>query len=353
MHRGHGEGRYEFLWGCVVIFEPMKRTPISHLIAAVLLWAVHTTLQAQGCSDAGVCTAGPMGQMVTAADTSSSDAPRHYAKLQVGCALDEQMVFIVQTQADLGMGITKRLMFRLNVPYIVATGNLGNNHGVGDIIPSLSYAFIKQPQRNFTAVVGLRLPTGKSAQQDIVQSTFSPTSHPLPMPYQTGLGSFDLLLGTQYRHRKWTVALAYQHILGQDNQNTFLHMYWQDEPAAQEYFESFALERADDAVVRVQRAFVSGQYMLQPGLLAIYHMGRDSRLERVGELNYFGEYQFVRREIDGSEGLTLNVTFDVRRTLGERWSLEGGLAFPVIAREVRPDGLTRSAIIQVGLRRWF
>lgn len=326
---------------------------IKGLFTGLLWLGGHTAANAQGCGDAGVCTAGPMGQMVTAADTAGADAPRHYAKLQVGCALGEQLVFIVQTQADLGMGITKRLMFRLSVPYIVATGNLGSNHGVGDIIPSLSYAFIKQPQRNFTAVVGLRLPTGKSAQQDIVKSTFSPTSHPLPMPYQTGLSSFDLLLGAQYRHRKWTMALAYQHILGQDNQNMFLHEYWQDEPAAQEYFESFALERADDAVARVQRAFVSGKYMLQPGLLAIYHMGRDSRLERVGELNFFGEYEFERREIAGSEGLTLNVTFDVRRTLNERWSLEGGLAAPVMAREVRPDGLTRNAIIQVGLRRWF
>lgn len=326
---------------------------IKCLFAGLLWLCVHNAVRAQGCSDAGVCTAGPMGQMVTAADTAGADAPRHYAKLQVGCALGEQMVFIVHTQADLGMGITKRLMFRLSVPYIVATGNLGSNHGVGDIIPSLSYAFIKQPQRNFTTVVGLRLPTGKSAQQDIVQSTFSPTSHPLPMPYQTGLSSFDLLLGAQYRHKKWTVALAYQHILGQDNQNTFLHMYWQDEPAAQEYFESFALERADDAVARVQRAFVSGKYMLQPGLLAIYHMGRDSRLERVGEPDVWGQYDLERREIAGSEGLTLNVTFDARRTLGERWSFEGGLAFPVIAREVRPDGLTRSAIVQLGLRRWF
>lgn len=330
------------------------RSSITFLFTGLLWLCVHNTVRAQGCSDAGVCTAGPMGQMVSAADTSGSDAARHYAKVQVGCALGEQMVFIVQTQADLGIGITKRLMFRLSVPYIVATGNLGSNHGVGDIIPSLSYAFLKQPQRNFTAVMGLRLPTGKSAQGTIEGSTVSPTSHPLPMPYQTGLSSFDLLLGAQYRHSKWTVALACQHILWQDNQNSFLHEYWQDEPAAREYFESFALKRANDAVIRLQRAFTARPYTLQPGLLAIYHLGKDSILERTGVGGWdvsIPEYR--RREIDGSEGLTLNVTFDVRRTLGERWSLEGGLAFPVIAREVRPDGLTRSAIIQVGLRRWF
>lgn len=327
----------------------MKRRAL--LCCALLLFAIRQF--GQGCSDAGVCTAGPLGQIPAVSDSTASEGLRHYAKLQVGVALGEQFVLIVQTQADFGLGITKRLAFRLTVPYIVATGNLGSNHGVGDMIPALSYQFIKQHRRDLSAFIGLRLPTGKSSQEDIVRSTFGPTAHPLPMPYQTGLSSFDLLMGVQYRHQRWTMALAYQHILGQDNQNTFQHAFWQDEPAAQEYSESFALERADDAVARVQRAFVSGKFTLQPGLLAIYHMGRDSRLERVNEPNFFGEYIMERREIDGSVGLTLNVTFDVRRALGARWALEGGLAAPVVARQVRPDGLTRSAIVQLGLRRWF
>lgn len=331
----------------------MKRAPISHLLAAVLLWAVHTTLHAQGCSDAGVCTAGPMGQIPTVVDTTTTRPSRHYAKLQMGVALGEQFVLIVQTQADFGLGITDRLSFRLTVPYIVATGNLGSNHGVGDMIPAFSYQLIQQQRRDLSAFVGLRLPTGKSAQEDIEKATFGPTSHPLPMPYQTGLSSFDLLMGVQFRHERWTLALAYQHILSQDNQNRFMHEFWQDEPAALEYWEAFALERADDAVARLQRTFISGNYALQPGLLAIYHMDEDSRLERVNEPNYFGEFELERRDIDGTRGLTVNVTFDARRDLSERWALEGGLAAPVHARKVRPDGLTRNAILQLGLRYLF
>lgn len=89
----------------------MKRAPISHLLAAVLLWAVHTTLHAQGRSDAGVCTAGPMGQIPTVVDTTTTRPSRHYAKLQMGVALGEQFVLIVQTQADFGLGIAIGCLF--------------------------------------------------------------------------------------------------------------------------------------------------------------------------------------------------------------------------------------------------
>lgn len=327
--------------------------PIALL--SLLFIAGHFQAQAQGCSDAGVCSAGPIGQLHLWQDNTPDVVDyRHFARLGYSYAIGEQGTTITQVLPEVSIRIGPRLSVQAKVPFIWASGDLGENSGIGDMITTASYAFIKEEDRNFTGVLGLRLPTGKSAPTRIVQATFGPNSRPLPMPYQTGLGTSDLLMGLQYRHGPWSVALAYQHVMRQDNQNTFLHTSWMDVPDALGYFESFALERADDAVVRVQYAYGCGKLSLQPGLLAIQHMGKDSRMERFGEpIDLQGHYMLERRDIDGSDGLTLNLTADLRYKLSEQWAIEAMLATPVVTREVRPDGLTRSLVTGFGLRYRF
>ncbi|MCB0767324.1 MAG: hypothetical protein KDB95_08955, partial [Flavobacteriales bacterium] len=124
-------------------------------------------------------------------------------------------------------------------------------------------------------------------------------------------------------------------------------------PAAASYFESFALERADDAVLRLQYAFPIGRVLLQPGLLGILHMGKDSRLEDTGDASLVHYQPLERREIDGSEGLTLNLTADARYKINETWMLEASYGSPLITRSVRPDGLTRSMVLNLGVRVMF
>ncbi|MBK9175902.1 MAG: hypothetical protein IPM46_06090 [Flavobacteriales bacterium] len=316
------------------------------------LLTIHRAL-AQGCSDAGVCTAGPMGQIAMGTDSADAKEPRHFARLMFSYAVGEQDVVIVQVQPEISLGITNRLSLQLKVPYISASGNLGDNSGMGDMVTTLSYAFIKQSDRNLTAITGVRLPTGRFSPANFNQATYGPTSHPLPMPYQVGLGTTDLLLGAQYRHKRWTGTIAYQHVLKQDNQSTFLHRYWQDVPEAQGYFESFALERANDAVARVQYAIPIKRLTLQPGLLGIYHLGLDSRLEIDSPPNFFESSPPVRRDVEGSDGLTLNITADARYALSDAWALEASFGSPVIVREARPDGLTRHFVISAGLRFAF
>ena len=173
------------------------------------------------------------------------------------------------------------------------------------------------------------------------------------MPYQPGLGTLDLLLAAQYRYQRWTAVLAYQHVLSQENENLFYHEPWDDDPDATKYFESAYLERANDAVARVQYVVPIGRFSLQPGLLAIYHLGLDSRLELESTPSPWDAEAFVRRDIEGSEGLTLNITADLRCTLSSRWAVEASYGSPLITRAARPDGLTRSLVLNAGLRYAF
>jgi len=291
-----------------------------------------------------------MGQINLLGDSTTAE-PRHFARLTYGYAVGEQKVVIMQVQPELSIGLTDRLSIQVKVPYISASGNLGDNSGVGDVVSTFSYAFIKERERNLTGIAGMRLPTGRFTPESFAQATFGPDAQPLPMPYQLGLGTTDLLLGVQYRHKRWSGTLAYQHVLVQDNQSTFLHRSWAGVPEARGYFESYALERANDAVARIQYAIPIKRLTLQPGLLAIYHLGKDSRLEYDDTT---GNMEIPDRvAIAGSEGLTLNFTTDARYRMNDAWSIEASFGSPLVVRQVRPDGLTRALVTNMGLRFAF
>lgn len=326
---------------------------MRHNLTLLLLLFASMRGFSQGCSDAGVCTAGPIGQLALTSDSTGAKEPRHFARLQYGYAVGEQGVVIMQVQPEIGIGLSERFGLQLKVPYVSASGNLGENSGIGDLIFTASYAFVKERDRKLTAIAGLRLPTGETSPQPLEQTSFGPDFKPLPMPYQPGLGTLDLLLGVQYRHKRWTTALAYQHVLSQGNENLFYHEPWAGNADALKYFESAYLERANDAVVRLQYALPIGRFSIQPGLLAIYHLGLDSRLEVDGTADAWDMEPFVRRDVKGSDGLTLNLTADARYRLNDAWALEASFGSPVIVREARPDGLTRAFVLNLGVRWAF
>ncbi len=326
---------------------------IRKLLPFLLTAAIPQFISAQGCSDAGVCTAGPIGQLTTSGDSTGAKEPRHFARLQYSYAVGEQGVVIMQVVPEIGIGISERLGLQLKVPYVSASGNLGEHSGIGDMIFTSSYAFVKERDRNLTAIAGLRVPTGETSPQPLEQTSFGPDFKPLPMPYQPGLGTLDLLLGVQYRYKRWTTALAYQHVLDQGNENLFYNEAWDGDADALKYFESAYLERANDAVARLQYALPIGKFSIQPGLLAIYHLGLDSRLEVDATPDPWDMEPFVRRDVKGSDGLTLNLTADARFRLNDAWALEASFGSPVIVREARPDGLTRAMVINLGVRLGF
>ena len=318
-------------------------------LIAIMALANWTNAQAQGCSDAGVCTSGSIGQLHLWQD-SMPDAGfyRNNARITYSYAVGEQKTTIMQIVPEVNVGIGERLSLQAKIPYVSASGNLGSNSGIGDLVITSSYAFIKEDERHVSGTLGLRLPTG-STDKSIVENTVAQAIRPLPMPYQTGLGTTDLLAGIEWRHKRYVAAIAYQHVLAQNNRNAFTHIAWENADEALGYFESSHLERADDAVIRLQYAYGCGRLALQPGLLAIYHMSNDTRLEQLMSM----DPMMQRVSIAGSQGLTLNGTVDLRYKLSDRWAVEFSGGMPFITRKVRPDGLTREFVLNTGLRFRF
>lgn len=322
----------------------------THLLLLFCTLISSMQVSGQGCSDAGVCTAGPIGELVAPNDTSlATQEKRHFARMTFSYAVGEQQTTILMTLAELGFGITDRLAVSFRLPYQWADGNLGRNSGVGDPVLTTTYAFIKTSGRRLDGMVGVKLNSGNA---DDTWDGFPIDQVPrsLPMPYQTSLGTTDLLLGVNYRHDRWSGALALQLPVHQANENTFTHASWGQDPAALGYFESAYLERAADAVVRVQYRIPWRRFAVQPGLLAIQHLGTDTRLETAPTMDMMSP---ERVEAQGSDGLTLNVTLDAGYRINDRWTVELAYGSPLIVREERPDGLTRSMVLNTGLRYAF
>jgi hypothetical protein len=313
--------------------------PTRTTCAALALISLAFEARGQGCSDAGVCTAGPIGELQLVHDSTNTE-PRHFARLTFSLAAGEQSTSVLQVVPEVSIGATDRLSFQLKVPYMSASGNLGSNSGLGDPVITGSYAFVKKDKQRLDGLLGVKVNSGDAGAKT--------DGLPLPMPYQTSLGTTDLLLGINYKWKRISAAIAYQHVLTQGNANGFLRSAWAssaDSTNAQGYFESYRLERANDAVVRAQYALPIGMLSLQPGLLAIVHLAEDTR--GIG-----GEAQ-QRISIDKSSGLTLNLTVDARYPLTDRWSVEAAFGSPLVVRDVRPDGLTRSMVLNLGVRLGF
>jgi hypothetical protein len=319
-------------------FVHMKRNLTLPITFACLLFTSEAS--AQGCSDAGVCTAGPLGDITLVGGSGKVGWDvRNEARMMFSYAIGEQRTTILQLTPELKVNLTERLRVQARIPFMNITGNLGSTSGVGDPVVTASYAIIKPDAEGLDALLGVKLNTGKAALTD-------DSLRSLPMPYQTSLGTKDLLMGLNYRNRHFTVGVAYQLVVADDNSNGFTHENWQDVPEAQGYFESSGLMRADDAVARIQYAFKISRLVIQPGLLAIYHVGPDLRQITLASTP-------ERISVDGSQGLTLNITADARYPIGDHWSLEASFGTPVITRDVRPDGLTRSMVLNAGLAYRF
>jgi hypothetical protein len=98
------------------------------------------------------------------------------------------------------------------------------------------------------------------------------------------------------------------------------------------------LERKGDVLLRASRNFSSkGSFSFNTGLLGIFHLGEDSYT------NPFESNMML--PINGSSGLTLNLTGAAYWQVGKqtRVGLTGGI--PLVVRDVRPDGLTRSWVL--------
>ena len=285
---------------------------------------------AQGCSDAGFCTAGSLGGYHDGDENAKEY--RNRVSFVPAYEIGEKRIPLFIPQVKGNFGIDESNSVEITVPYVVASGDLGTNQGIGDIIATLTHRFLKKNDWEIYATAGTRIASG-NANDEI-------DGKDLPMPYQTSLGTYDLILGGQFKYKTWLLSMGTQVPLVQANDNEYNPLEWPEEDA---YFESRELERKADVMLRVEKVFTYKRGYIKAGLLPIYHIQNDTYLKQ----NLLGEFERV--EADNSQGLTLNAILTAEYSIADQWVLTLAGGAPMIVRENRPDGLTRSLVIRPGI----
>ena len=236
-------------------------------------------------------------------------------------------------QMDVNVRLIKKKLFgQIKLPYTLINGNLARVNGMSDVTLSLSYSALSRRNSNLTITAGAKIPVNNA-------NLFNDTL-PLPMVYQTSLGTTDLLTGAKFTYKKWEATVGYQHAFNA-NENEYLHSAVIANDAEQnKYFESNKLKRADDAVFRMNRNFSYKRCTATAGLLFIYHLKDDVITNSAGQ----------RAEAIGSQGLTLNLNMATAIPIYKNLDFTFMYARPFVTRQSRPDGLGRYQVIIAGFR---
>jgi hypothetical protein len=307
----------------------MKRIALVVCFLALIL--ISPKALGQGCSDAGFCSAGNLK-----ASTRGDSAKVSTVSLKLAFGSGEEGVSIMHIIPEMNWQLSESSGMQFSIPFVFTSGDLGSTSGTGDLLLAYTYRFLQKNKLSMSGTIGTKLATGKT---DLKDGGF----YSLPMPYQSGLGSYDLILGwSMMYNNRVSVAAGLQKVLSHDNDNTFLH-YPSVTIDELKYFQSQNLKRGDDILVRAGFKSRLGEVSVTPGILAIYRIAKDKITDQFG----------IERELEGSDGLTFNVTVSVALPLGEKFSLSAEAGAPAVVRDVRADGLTRSFVAAASLRYHF
>lgn len=297
------------------------------LFLVIGLSALLSIARGQGCSDAGFCT---LGSFKPGALDSNSNF-RNQLKFGLSYGSADHSISIFGPYLEYHRVLNKKLTFNAKLSSISQSGNGISVFGFSDLFLNADY--FAGPAGRITMGFKLPLNDGSKIRNGL----------PLPMDYQSSLGTLDFLLGISRQMNKFHLSLALQQPLAQ-NQNEFIA---EDYPAGspiKSFQSTNRFMRKGDLMLRAAYPWqVSPLFKITPGLLPVFHLGKDKYTDKEG----------VERVIDGSQGLTLNGTAHFDYAINNKHSLQLNAGVPFIVRKERPDGLTRSFIVTLEFRKGF
>ncbi len=304
----------------------MKKHSILLLAAFVLLAALYTA-HGQGCSDAGFCTMHGL-EPNSEDDTTSRD---NQLALGVSNGRADYDIAVWNISLEYSRHISKEVNLAAKLSYAYLNGPLAQPSNLADVYVGGSY----KASDDALITLGLKLPLhdGNAMNNEL----------PLPMDYQPGLGTTDIIAAIAYDIAGTQVTIAVQQPLSQ-NSNTFLATAYPADSEFRQFQSTNAYTRKGDVLLRVSYPIhITDELVLTPSLLPIYHIANDTFTDTSG----------AKRTIDGSQGLTLNGTVVANYTLDETNALLLSFGMPFATRTARPDGLARGYVAAMEYRIAF
>lgn len=302
---------------------------MKKLFITLLTIIVSHLCKAQGCSDAGFCTLGSLKLH------NQDTATNHQLTLMLTAGIGDQGVFSLSPAIQYDRRIMERWNIQLKLTTNYATGSLATTSGLGDLYLASTHTLSNTKWKtDFT--MALKMP--------LTNSNLKEGNLALPMGYQSSLGTWDVIAGLNFSNIHWQLALGWQQPITNQNDNEFIPADWNSSDA-EKFLPTNKFQREADALLRIAyQGRISEHFVLTGGLLGIYHIAADHYTDPVDQSS-------VR--LAGSRGLTLNLTLMTGLKISERTFLNITFGAPVVAREARPDGLTRSFVITPELKWKF
>lgn len=285
------------------------------------------TANSQGCSDAGACT---MGLFNPEGDSHENMADNQI-KIGMNYGKADYSISVIGNYFEYNRRFSENFGMDFKVSSISQSGNGISTFGLSDIFINANYSIIDK----FNLSLGAKIPLSLSnnRQDDI----------PLPLDYQSSLGTYDIIFGLSYQIEKFQIAAAVQYPLT-ENENQFKSSDYPTSSKLSEFQSTNNYKRGGDVIFRVSYPVVITEGLLfTPSILPIYHLANDKySIDSINEL-----------EIEGSKGLTFNGNVYLDYELGSNQALQSSFAMPFITRENRPDGLTRALVANLEYKHKF
>jgi hypothetical protein len=302
------------------------------LLSYIFFCCLGTDGFSQGCSDAGFCTMGAM-------KPDQQFNKKIQVKLQTleisfyrGTTTLTPVVYVAT--ADMSFSLNSKTSFQVKLPYQAVTGRLANTSGMGDISLCLTKNLLRNTKYDVNFSLGAKIPTNGADK--------SVEGRPLPMYYQTSLGTYDAIAGVSFITSKWLFATGIQ-IPFNENDNQFVWKAWdghEEKAYVDRYNQAKNLKRGTDIMFRVERNFRFSRLNFSFGLLPIYRINKDE-FTRSGKEAASAETRIVHPD---AKGLALSGIFTTGYHFNVRSGIKMLLGHKLVQRDFNPDGLTREFV---------
>lgn len=263
------------------------------------------------CSDAGVCSIGHI------TDDTNNKLISITAAYKFGSSGKEDDVKYHSFQLGAVYNVLEKTSLQFAIPYNLQTGPLGDVNGIGDLLAGVTQNLFSNENSMLDVSIGAKFATGDDNKDN------------LPMAYQSGLGSNDLIFALNYSYNQIGFGVGYQ-LAGGRNENLI------------------KLKRGDDLLVRASYNFSLDKFTITPQLLFIKRLGKSN----IVNLLAMGPTESYI-DVEKSDQTQVNLLTKVQYEINKNYSLFADFAVPFIKREVNVDGLTRSFSASIGVQLNF
>lgn len=314
----------------------MKLLQIKLLLVTLMMFYYNNSA-GQGCSDAGFCTINSFKPN----NNDSNVVLLNQVKVGLFVGDADFDILAYGSYIEYNRLINNQWSYDLKITSIGQSGNKISVYNVSDAFLNLNY----KTSKKINLTIGAKLPFSKANKPIPPNRTTPQSTSSLPMDYQASLGTIDLILGIAFQIKKLQLATAIQQPITQ-NKNTFAPNTSSTIGFSElnQFTNTNQFKRSGDVLLRISYPFIiKNKLTFTPSLLPIYHLANDK----------YTDFQNIQREIKGSKGLTLNGNLYVDYELNSKNIIQLNIARPFIVRAIRPDGLTRSLLVNFEYKHQF